>query len=69
MFFVCVHIPQVVRGELPAGLEAVQHLVEGVGVGAGDELAEEEAMWRDDGAEDGEAIRSPGSISVEHKHK
>lgn len=39
------HVPQVVRGEPPAGLRAgLLHLVEGVWGGAGEELAEEEAM-------------------------
>lgn len=42
--FLSVYIPQVVRGELPAGLGAGLHLLEGVWVGAGEELAEEEAM-------------------------
>lgn len=52
-----------VRGELPAGLgDGLLHLVEGVCGGAGEELAEEEAMCREDGAEDGEASRSPNSI-------
>lgn len=55
--------PQVVRGELPAGLgDGLLHLVEGVCGGAGEELAEEEAMCMEDGAEDGEASRSPNSI-------
>lgn len=41
----CVYVPQVVRGELPAGLgPGLLHLVEGVWGGAGEELAEEEAM-------------------------
>ena len=61
-----MYIPQVVRGELPARLGAGLHLVEGVWGGAGEELAEEEAMWREDGAEDGEDSRSPDSISVKH---
>lgn len=40
-----VYVPQVVRGELPAGLRAgLLHLVEGVWGGAGEELAEEEAV-------------------------
>lgn len=50
------------RGELPAGLGAGLNFVEGVWGGAGEELAEEEAMWREDRAEDGEASRSPNSI-------
>lgn len=39
-----VYVPQVVRGELPAGLGAWLHLLEGVWGGAGEELAEEEAI-------------------------
>lgn len=39
-----VRVPQVVRGELPAGMGAGLHFVEGVGGGAGEELPEEEAM-------------------------
>lgn len=62
----CVYVPKVVRGELPAGLGAGLHLVEGVWGGAGEELAEEEAMWREDEADEGEASRSPNSISVKH---
>lgn len=40
-----IYVPQVVRGELPAALGAgLLHLVEGVWGGAGEELAEEEAV-------------------------
>lgn len=39
-----MYVPQVVRGELPAGLGAgLLHLAEGVWGVAGEELAEEEA--------------------------
>lgn len=41
----CVFVPQVVRGELRAGLGAgLLHFVDGVCGGTGEELAEEEAM-------------------------
>lgn len=43
--YIYTYVPQVVRGELPAGLGAgLLHLVEGVWGGAGEELAEEEAV-------------------------
>lgn len=61
-----VRVPQVVRGEPPAGMGAGLHFVEGVGGGAGEELPEEEAMWREDRADDGEVSRSPNSISVKY---
>ena len=64
--FVCAYIPQVVRWELTAALGAVLHLMVGVLGRAGEELAEEEAIWKEEVAEDGEVSRSADSISVKH---
>lgn len=55
----------VIRSKWPAGFGVGLHLVEGVWGGTGEELAEEEATLREDGAADGEANRSPGSILYE----
>lgn len=62
--FLYVHIPLLVGGELPAGLWAGLLLEDAIWGGGGEELAEEDAMWREHVAEDGEDSCSPDSISV-----
>lgn len=52
-------------GELTFGLGVALDLVWSFWGGAGDELAEDEAIWRENGAGD-EARGLPDSISVKH---